>query len=615
MKFQLFTLAVLCLLASAAAGSDHCTPNPDCKTCLAHSLCGWCSTNVVYKDGTPGSQCAGFNSDPKVKNEWNCSGTYTIDKCDEGKYACVDQKCIPTKFGVDKATCEKTCKKTPPSPPAKQKFYTCHVANKTCVEVPKGTGNATDYAACEAECNPKYLCNHDTNKCEKDSSGIPQEECEQVCKVNPVPSQLQGHWRGLQISKKYEAGEWKFDLSADSYSLTSPSGVHSSGVASLSSGLLSLTTSGGIQLGMYEVDLAVETKMLTVGLGLPGAPAPVSFDAAMTADEFVFMSCLDPTDKTKCNFSKALNKIAILGGRKELGRPKYRQLIDLPPLRSNEMAPGGDFDQCAHFADCESCVTSPDQQCGWCSTPVKYSDGTEGARCAGWNDPKHPTPKFTCDGLYSTDQCVVGYVCNTTSHTCHIGQPGEGLPKEKCESECVKPAQTYVCDKATNTCKKAAPGKGESKLLCEASCQHPKPSNSTPAHLIGEWRGLEVNLGYKEGEFDLTFGNGTFKMTQPGGGVLSGDVTSTKGLDKIDLIVRKGPSGLVGKTLHGMFNTMPGPETTFETFAFSGPAASKEPSSFDSAMTGKDGDSEYVFLKCGGRAHATKNCVWNVPKV
>merc|ERR1711934_653994 len=47
---------------------DPCNPNADCGSCIgdASGLCGWCSDKVVYTDGTPGAQCAGFDKSGKA---------------------------------------------------------------------------------------------------------------------------------------------------------------------------------------------------------------------------------------------------------------------------------------------------------------------------------------------------------------------------------------------------------------------------------------------------------------------------------------------------------------------------------------------------------------------
>eukprot|EP00756_Hemistasia_phaeocysticola_P039992 Hpha_TRINITY_DN16842_c2_g1::TRINITY_DN16842_c2_g1_i1::g.150151::m.150151 len=141
-------------------------------------------------------------------------------------------------------------------------------------------------------------------------------------------------------------------------------------------------------------------------------------------------------------------------------------------------------DACAGLMDCTSCVNSVND-CGWCSTKVIYEDGTVGAQCVS---PKSGDP-FTCSGIYSTEECLTGYVCNNATYECELGKAGEGASKAECLAECVAPAPPgpppppgsgYTCETSTGKCKAAGIGKGVPKDACEAACVAPTPPGPTP---------------------------------------------------------------------------------------------------------------------------------------
>jgi hypothetical protein len=63
---------------------DKCAVNPTCKECIEDKLnrCGWCSKNVIYKNGSiEGKQCAGHNGDGS-KEAFVCYGIYSTETCD-----------------------------------------------------------------------------------------------------------------------------------------------------------------------------------------------------------------------------------------------------------------------------------------------------------------------------------------------------------------------------------------------------------------------------------------------------------------------------------------------------------------------------------------------------
>lgn len=135
-------------------------------------------------------------------------------------------------------------------------------------------------------------------------------------------------------------------------------------------------------------------------------------------------------------------------------------------------------DHCAPFLTCQQCVSEP--LCGWCSLPVVYPGNITGPQCAGFS-PNGSTP-FACNGIYSTDQCVAGYVCDLSTYTCNLGLPGQGNTLEKCEANCTNDGKVYLCNETLKTCyevPRGTPG-AASYAVCMASCTHPSPHPATP---------------------------------------------------------------------------------------------------------------------------------------
>ena len=99
--------------------TDPCSQyGSNCTECLTHEYCGWCSTNVVYSDGSVGTRCAGFNNSGG-KNAFTCTGSYSTEMCYPG-YECdaVNQTCSPVApgNGQPKSACMSSCKARPGPP-------------------------------------------------------------------------------------------------------------------------------------------------------------------------------------------------------------------------------------------------------------------------------------------------------------------------------------------------------------------------------------------------------------------------------------------------------------------------------------------------------------------
>lgn len=128
-------------------------------------------------------------------------------------------------------------------------------------------------------------------------------------------------------------------------------------------------------------------------------------------------------------------------------------------------------DLCAGYPSCNLCVKKP--YCGWCSNPVTYQNGQVGEHCV------NQSTQFECTGIYSTDTCQAGYVCNLTSFQCVLGQPGAGEPLATCQLNCSSVGKTFTCNNHTGQCEVAQPGQGTSLQQCQASCHGPTHSTAS----------------------------------------------------------------------------------------------------------------------------------------
>lgn len=132
---------------------------------------------------------------------------------------------------------------------------------------------------------------------------------------------------------------------------------------------------------------------------------------------------------------------------------------------------GDEADPCAQFTTCLSCAGI--NGCGWCSEPITRANGTKGPQCAS---PSSSSP-FTCNGIYSTSQCLQGYLCDQASGACRIAAPGQGTTFSQCNAACmVGPAtQVYGCLNGSRTCVIVPPGTAgsASRAQCEQHCYTP----------------------------------------------------------------------------------------------------------------------------------------------
>eukprot|EP01006_Ploeotia_vitrea_P023467 TRINITY_DN55961_c0_g2_i1.p1 TRINITY_DN55961_c0_g2~~TRINITY_DN55961_c0_g2_i1.p1 ORF type:complete len:787 (-),score=129.14 TRINITY_DN55961_c0_g2_i1:288-2555(-) len=112
------------------------------------------------------------------------------------------------------------------------------------------------------------------------------------------------------------------------------------------------------------------------------------------------------------------------------------------------------------------------------------------------------------------------YTCDYKNYKCVENKMGKGTHLADCEESCVK---LYHCHTSDYECKIAPfPAPGVPLGKCKAECH---PSHHTPSALSGMWRGLQINLGFQKGEWDIEFANGTVTLVGPGGRYLEGNTT------------------------------------------------------------------------------------------
>ena len=323
-------------------------------------------------------------------------------------------------------------------------------------------------------------------------------------------------------------------------------------------------------------------------------------------------------------------------------------------------------DPCGGYMSCTDCVTH--QLCGWCSLPVIFPGNITGPQCAGFS-PNGSTP-FACNGIYSTDTCIQGYVCNLYNFTCDIAPAGQGVPKQACESTCYNKGQVYNCNKTTMTCYVVPPGTpnasnfgvcmgecsnhptststanppppptqsptsgpptqaptqkfvcnqflwqclpspvGNDMPTCETQCGAPKPNPHPPPQFLGTWRGVYIQTGYAVTEIALEITQDKVRA------YISATNSSWEGTPLnyqtngiFQLWVNfTSPASMAGQVLKAYSGpTSDNPETRAMTVAWSAPNAAA-PASILEAMAGNKGETVTFLTKC-----ITPVCVFTLP--
>jgi len=275
---------------------------------------------------------------------------------------------------------------------------------------------------------------------------------------------------------------------------------------------------------------------------------------------------------------------------------------------------------CKDQKDCKDCLSQ--KFCGWCSpSSTVFDDGRPGSQCQD----QHETG-WHCNHLYSTDTCLIGYVCDGDSGTCKQDPSGgTGDTKANCEKMCHKrPAGLSKCNVKSSTCEPCNDycktntdckvGSYCSGGLCHGStCQQNTTcaatcSADTPDVLIGTWRGLQIQAKFSAGEYDMKFqkkAQGPQVSFRPSlGDVSTGSLTSNYASGGRDLTLMFDAGPLSGVSLNGAFNPWePSPETEQTAFYFGAPGADA-PADIHVAMNGT-GSTVYALQRCG---HGAVKC-------
>jgi hypothetical protein len=238
------------------------------------------------------------------------------------------------------------------------------------------------------------------------------------------------------------------------------------------------------------------------------------------------------------------------------------------PARFELAATNGDA--CNVYANCSSCIgaTAGPLSCGWCTHPVHYNDSsTPQYQCAGHS--AGVPSGWTCYGVYRTLTCF-DYCCDAASGTCSQCEPGTGMPtKESCSTQCSAPSPWTRCS------------------------------------FSGVYRGLQIDLNYPRGEWDLNFGvfqnfstaNFTFVPTN----YTFGGTIQCKNPEHPHDIGTSGQFKLAltnGTTLYGIYQDGGNQaETHGLSMALSNKGATVPPMDFPSAMPGLN-STVYAFQKC-----------------
>jgi len=326
---------------------DPCKVHQDCSSCVEDpsKLCGFCSTKVVYADGSPGSQCAGFDSTGKPLG-WKCAGTFSKEDCADHGCDWTDIKnpkckvCTGPGCQLTAKECAKACVK----PDA---LFKCNDQTKKCIpctatyctkdaDCPNSycqisgagpwschgaiAGGCSAETACKGSCNSTelfYVCDKYAGQCNLANHTTPGADtkynCEHACK----PARPTGTWRGVEVSANFARGEWDVTFYDDNTvhwrqadgtvikSKVSGADVKAAeqGAVAISGTVVTGSTSGTKFTGLFKIDTQGDDGivfLLTWGQG----KAVANFDEAMSASMFVMSGC-NPDNKL-CDFSSAV---------------------------------------------------------------------------------------------------------------------------------------------------------------------------------------------------------------------------------------------------------------------------------------------------------------------
>jgi len=150
--------------------------------------------------------------------------------------------------------------------------------------------------------------NPSNQTCTPGSGGMPLNLCNLSCNVIPdVPVVLRGRkFRGLEINKGYEQGEWTCKFSTTTATITDPKGITLTAIVSQTSQYMVLNLDNGKKVfTLWQLGEGSVIDFLSWAWGDAGGNPPTSFDASMTTSgetSYVFDACSKLSQV--CNFGK-----------------------------------------------------------------------------------------------------------------------------------------------------------------------------------------------------------------------------------------------------------------------------------------------------------------------
>jgi hypothetical protein len=212
------------------------------------------------------------------------------------------------------------------------------------------------------------------------------------------------------------------------------------------------------------------------------------------------------------------------------------------------------------------------------------------------------------------------YECNSTTHQCYQVLPGHGTDLPDCQRQCQQSStgttgttghstgttgttgstgstghpqqQGYTCDPNSLMCVQSP--SGSPKNECDAQCG--KPQNVTPIFVIGNYRGLEIDVKYVKGEWQAKITTTDITIVDPTGQTWAKGVVRQYN-NELWLVT---PAG----TRRGIFGLQQLPEVSVLTWTM-GAFGQPPPVSFDAGLSNGQ---TFVFAKCIN----PNNCQWHL---
>jgi len=299
--------------------TDACSTATDCNSCVSNSKahCFWCpSGNVMYADGTRGTQCAGFDPAGKEK-DWVCDKGAT-QTCPAPPPPPVQQfACKMNSNGPTCTPCKAATKCTSDNDCGSSYCQggICHgSAPVDCVG--QEACNALSKNNCTEPSEKYSICDSWNQQCTPSTKGAPgavtSYECERTC----VGAKIVGTYRAVSISAKFMRGEYDFTFYSDStMHWKAPDGKTSVAKLVGSGEPYHNTRSVVATITKSEEDNMVGTKLYLLlktdeagndGIakfmfhGMDTSPI-TDFGAAMSKREWIMVGC---KEGTPCDFSR-----------------------------------------------------------------------------------------------------------------------------------------------------------------------------------------------------------------------------------------------------------------------------------------------------------------------